>query len=44
MKDVEETLHQLLQKVLYVWRQKIFVYIDEGFAIIWIRPKFLSVM
>ena len=33
MKVVEENFRQLLQKVLYLWRKQIFVYIDEDFAI-----------
>ena len=44
MKVVEENFRQLLQKVLYFWRNQIFVYIDEDFAINWIRPKFLSLL
>ena len=44
MKVVEETFRQLLQKVLCLWRKQIFVYIDEYFAINWIRPKFLSLL
>ena len=42
MKDVEENFRQLLQKVLCLWRKKIFVHIDEDIAKNWIRPKFLS--
>ena len=42
MKVIEENFHQYLQKVLCLWRKRIFVYIDEDFAINWIRPKFLS--
>ena len=42
MKVVEENFRQLLQKVLWLWRKQIFVYIDEDFAIYWIRPKFRS--
>ena len=41
MKVVEETFRQLHQKVWYLWRQEIFVYIDKNFAIVWIRPKCL---
>ena len=44
MKVVEENFRQLLQKVLSLWRKQIFVYIDEDFAINWIRPKFLSLL
>ena len=36
MNIVEETFRQLLQKVWYLWRLEIFVYI------ICIRPKFVS--
>ena len=39
MKVVGEIFRQLLQKVLCLWRKQIFVYIDEDFAINWIRPK-----
>ena len=42
MKVVEENFHQLLQKVLCLWRKQIFVYIDEDFALNGILPKFLS--
>ena len=42
MKVVEEIFRQLLQKVWCLWRKQIYMYIDEDFAIIWIRPKFLS--
>ena len=44
MKVVEENFRQLLQKVLCLWRKQIFVYIDDDFAINWIRPKFLSLL
>ena len=44
MKVVEENIRQLLQKVLCLWRKQSFVYIDEDFAINWIRPKFLSLL
>ena len=44
MKVVEEHLRQLLQKVLRLWHKQIFVYIEEDFAINWIRPKFLSLL
>ena len=44
MKVVEESFRQLLQKVLCLWREQIFVYIDEDFAINGIRPKFLSLL
>ena len=44
MKVVEETFRQLLQKVLCLWRKQIFVYIDEDFAVNWIRPKFPSLL
>ena len=44
MKVVEESFRQLLQKVLCLWRKQIFVYIDEDFAINWIRSKFLSLL
>ena len=44
MKVVEENFRQLLQKVLCLWRKQFFVYIDENFAINWIRPKFLSLL
>ena len=44
MKVVEQNFRQLLQKVLCLWRKQIFVYIDEDFAIFWIRPKFLSLL
>ena len=33
MKVVEETFRQLLQKVLCLWREQIFVYIDGDFAV-----------
>ena len=33
MKVVEEYFRQLPQKVLCLWRKRIFVYIDEDFAI-----------
>ena len=32
MKVIEETFCQLLQKVLRLWRQQIFVFFDEDFA------------
>ena len=41
---VEETFCQLLQKVWFLWCKQIFVYLDEDFAINWIRPKFLSIL
>ena len=41
MKVVEENFRQLLQKF---FSQKIFVYIDEEFAVNRIRPKFLSLL
>ena len=41
---VEETVHQLLQKVWCLWRKQIVVYIDEHFAINCIHPKFLSIL
>ena len=44
MKVVEEAFRQLLQKVLCLWRKQIVVYIDEDFAINWIRSKFLSLL
>ena len=44
MKVVEENFRQLLQKVVCLRRKQIFVYIDEDFAINWIRPKFLSLL
>ena len=44
MTVVEENFRQLLQKVFCLWRKQIFVYIDEDFAIKWIRPKFLSLL
>ena len=44
MKVVEENFRQLLQKVLCLWHKQIFVYIDEDFAINWIRPKFQSLL
>ena len=44
MKVVEETFRQLLQKVWWLWHKQIFVYIDEDFAINWIRPEFLSIL
>ena len=44
MKVLEENFHQLLQKVLCLWRKQVFVYIDEDFAINGIRPKFLSLL
>ena len=34
----------LLQKVWGLWWEQNFVYIDEGFAMNWIRPKFLSIL
>ena len=43
MKVVEENFRQP-QKVLCLWHKQIFVYIDEDFAINWIRPKFLSLL
>ena len=42
MTVVEENFRQLLQKVSCLWREQIFVYIDEDFAINGIRRKFLS--
>ena len=42
MKVVEENFRQLFQKVLCLWPKRIFVYIDEDFAINGIRPRFLS--
>ena len=44
MKVVEKNFRQLLQKVLCLWRKKIFVYIDEDFEINGIRPKFLRLL
>ena len=44
MKVVEENFRQLLQKVLCLWLKQIFVFIDEDFAINWIRTKFLSLL
>ena len=44
MKVVEETFRQLLQKVWYLWRQEIFMYIDDNFAINLIHPKFQSLL
>ena len=44
MKVVEENFRQLLQKVLCLWHKQIFVYIDEDFAINWIRTKFLILL
>ena len=44
MKDLEDTVRQLLQKFWCLWRKQIFVYIDENFAINWIYPKFLSLL
>ena len=44
MKAVEENFRQLLQKVLCLWHEQIFVYIDEDFAINGIRPKFLCLL
>ena len=44
MKVVEMNFRQLLQKVLCLWSKQISVYIDEEFAINWIRPKFLSLL
>ena len=44
MKVVEETFRKLLQKVWCLWREQIFVYIDEDFAINLIQPKFRSVL
>ena len=41
MKVVEETFRQL-QKVWCLWRQEIFVYLDEDFSIILIHAKCLS--
>ena len=32
MKVIEETFHQLLQKVCCMWHKQIFVHIDENFA------------
>ena len=42
MEVAEEDFRQLLQKCL--WRKQIFVFIDEDFAINWIRRKFLSLL
>ena len=44
MKVAEENFRQLLQKVLCLWRKQIFLYMDEDFAINWIRPTFLSLL
>ena len=44
MKVVEENFRQLLLKVLCLWHKQIFVYIDEDFAINWIRTKFLILL
>ena len=44
MKVVEENFRLLFQKVLCVWPKRIFVYIDEDFAINGIGPKFLSLL
>ena len=44
MKVEEENFRQLLQKVLCLWLKQIFVYIDEDFAINWVRSKFLSLL
>ena len=44
MKVVEENFRQLLQKVLCLWHKQIFVYIDEDFAINWIRPKLTGII
>ena len=44
MKVEEENFRQFLQKVFCLWRKQIFVYIDEDFAMNWIRQKFLSVL
>ena len=42
MTVVEETFRHLLQKVWFSWPD--FVYIDEDFAINWIRSLFLSLL
>ena len=44
MKVAEENFHQILRKVLCLWRKQIFVYIVEDFAINLIGPKFLSLL
>ena len=44
MNVVEENFRQLLQQVFCLWCKEIFVYIDEDFAINWMRPKFLSLL
>ena len=44
MKVVEENFRQLLQKVLCLWHKELFVYIDEDFALNYIRSKFLSLL
>ena len=41
MKIVEENKRKFLKKVRSLWRNKIFVYIDEEFAIFGIQLKFL---
>ena len=44
MKVVQENKCQFLQKVQSLWRNQIFVYIDEEFALYGIQPKFLSLL
>ena len=44
MKVVQENECQFLQKVRSLWRKRIFVYIDEEFAINRVQPKFLSIL
>ena len=44
MNVVQENKRQFLQKVQSFWRKKIFVYIDEEFAINGIQPNFLSLL
>ena len=44
MKAEEENFRQLLQKVWYLWRKEIFMYIDDNFAKNLIHPKFQSIL
>ena len=41
---VEETVHQLLQKVWSLFHKQMLVHIYEDFAVNRIRPKFLSLL
>ena len=44
MKVVQENKRQFLQKVQSLWRQQIYVYIDEEFAINRFQTKFLGLL